>query len=206
MNNSEDNQNAKGGKNSIIRDLMNKGLSARKARLIVDRVLDEWKFALWCGEPVEVPGGILQAKIHQGKPRKTLQRLSNVNTGKRSSRLVKYPGRRRVLNFTPDEKVDLPMPPPLPPPEAPKAVPTPPPETPEEIETRQLAAALLGKPVDRAIIAILQHATEINPDGTPVSSPKSGALLRRLRDMSARGWTFPDVASLERAVTNYYWL
>ena len=45
----------KGGKAKIIKDVIAKGFTARKAQRAVNAVINSWKFALWCGEPVEVP-------------------------------------------------------------------------------------------------------------------------------------------------------
>jgi nucleoid DNA-binding protein len=181
----------KGGKSVIIKDLMDKGLTARKATKAVDAVFDRIKFALWCGDEVPIPGGTIQATIRRGRPRQEwLHRFKNVQTGKAMSKAVKYPGRRRVITFTPDETLDL-TPPPLPPP----------PETPEQIEARQLATELLAlkQPADTAMMTSLQQAAEVHPC-------KPGALLRRLREFKARGWQFHYIDSLAARVTAHYWL
>src|SRR5438132_11163958 len=146
---------------------MAQGFTARKAQEAVNAVVERMKFALWCGEPVAIPGGTIQAKIRQGKPRREWQEFRNIRTQKIEHRFVHYPGRRRTVKFTPDLALDL-TPPPLPP------VP-PVPETPEQVEVRQLASALLGKPADQAILAKLQGAVEAHPY-------KPGALLRRLQE------------------------
>jgi nucleoid DNA-binding protein len=182
----------KRGKSVIIKDLMDKGLTARKATKAVDAVFNRIKFALWCGDEVPIPGGTIQATIRQGRPRQEwLHRFQNVQTGKAMSKTVKYPGRRRVVKFKPDESLDL-TPPPLPPP----------PETPEQIEARQLATELLAlkEHADKALMAILQQAVEVHPH-------KPGALLRRLREFKSRGWQFHnDIYSLAAQVTAQYWL
>jgi len=183
-----DSKDKKGGKQILVRDLMAKGLTARKARKAVNAVIDTMKFALWCGEPVEIPGGSIQAKIRQGKQRGKLQYFRNIQTGKRMLRLVRYPGRRRVVKFTPDRDLDVT---PLPPPRLPK--------TPEQVEARHLASKLLGSPANERTMAILQAAVEVHPW-------RPGALLRRLREFDSRGWRFCDVGSLARQVSFQYWL
>jgi len=94
---------------------------------------DSMKFALWRGERVEVPCGTLQVKVQSGKPRRKLQRLRNVNTGKTEFQYISYPGRRRVVKFTPDLALDLTPLPPLP------LL-----ETAEQVEARQLASYARG--------------------------------------------------------------
>ena len=178
----------KGGKSTIVKDLMDKGFTARKAEQAVNAVIRYMKLGLWWGEPVEVPGGTIQAQVRKGTPRRQFQKFRNIQTENQDHRFVAYPGRRRVVKFTPDSNLDLtPMP-------RPRL-----PETPEEVEARQLASELLGKPADRAIIARLQQAVEVHPF-------KQGALLRRLREFKSRGWRFDCVTSLAHEVASYYWL
>lgn len=181
----------KAGKNVLIEEVMAKGFTSRKATKAVNGVLDCIKFALWCGDEVEIPGGSLQVNIRKGNPRREgLHRFKNVQTGKAMYKTVKYSGRRRVLKFKPDESLDL-TPPPLPPP----------PETPEQIEERQLATELLAlkQPAEKAFMATLQQAAEVH-------SCKPGALLRRLREFKARGWKFHSVDELAARVTAHHWL
>jgi nucleoid DNA-binding protein len=176
----------KGGKAVIVKDLMATGLSARKAAKALNAVLDSMKFALWCGEPVEIPGGSIQAKTRKGTPRREFHRFRNVQTREIDHHIVAYSGLRHVVTFTADSELDL--------------TPLPLPETPEQVEALQLASELLGKPADEAIIAQLQQAAEVHPRGP-------GALLRRLRDIKSRGWQFHnDVHSLARQVAAHYWL
>jgi hypothetical protein len=146
------------------------------------------KLGLWWGEPVEVPGGTLQAKVRKGTPRRSSQTFKDIQTGRINRRVVNYPGRRRVVKFTPDSNLDLT---PLPPP--------PVPVTAEQVEVCQLASELLGQPAHNAIMATLQEAVEVHP-----SHP--GALLRRLREFKSRGWQFGSVASLAHQVSIHYWL
>src|SRR4051794_31168926 len=89
-------------KRAIIQAVRAKGFTARKAAKAVNTVIDSWKFGLWCGDPVEVPGGILQAKITKGKEWATLQRFQNIATKEPMVRTVHTPGRRRVVKLTPD--------------------------------------------------------------------------------------------------------
>lgn len=97
----------KGGKFHIIEDITATGVSAGKAAKALNAVLDAWKLALWCGEEVEVPGGILQAKITRGRPRAKLQHFQNISTKELIGLPVRYPGRRRVVKLKPDPKLGL---------------------------------------------------------------------------------------------------
>jgi hypothetical protein len=201
------NTRKKAGKDVLVKAAMAKGFTARKATKAVNAVVDLMKFALWCGEPVEIPGGTIQANMWQGKPRGELHKFVNVQTGKVGYKMVKYPGRHSVIKFTPDESLDFTPPPVLPPPVMPAQIEVlapilpPPPEPPEEIEARQLAGELLGlkQPSDRALMVSLQRAAEVH-------RYKPGSLLRRLREFKARGWQFGSVHSLAERLTEYYWL
>ena len=175
----------KGGKSRIVKDIMGKGFTARKAEEAVNTVFSLMQLALQSGAPVEVPGGTLQAKARKGKPRREVQRLRNVHNKKIALKLVRYPGAHRVVKFTPDLNLDL-TPPPLP-------------ESPEELEARAIASELLGMPASQAIMARLQQAVEVHPF-------KEGALLRRLRECKSRGRTFDNVEWLANQISAFYWL
>jgi len=175
----------KGGKSRIVKDVMAKGFTARKAEKAVDAVFSLMKVALQAGEPVDVPGGTLQAKSRKGKLRWVVQRFRNVNDKKIALKVVRYPGAHRVVKFTPDLNLDL-TPPPLP-------------ESPEELEARMIASELLGKPANKAIMVRLQQAVEVHPF-------KEGALLRRLRECKSRGRTFDNVEWLANQISAFYWL
>jgi hypothetical protein len=125
----------KGGRSSIIKDLTATGLTARKAVMAVNAVFDYMTLAAWWGEPVEIPGGLIQSTIRQGRPREERQRFRDIQTRKIAHKSIVFPGRRRVLKFTPDLELDLE---PLP------AQPLP--ETPEQEAVRRLVAQLLGRP------------------------------------------------------------
>jgi hypothetical protein len=137
-------KNRKLGKNVLIEAAMAKGLSARKARQFVNAVIASWTYALWCGEVVQIPGGTIQSKVREGPRRRMLQPFRNVNTGQPMEREVLYQGRRRVVKFKPDPHLTFPLPPP--------------PEPPEEVEARPIASELMGSPVSREMLAVLQHA------------------------------------------------
>jgi nucleoid DNA-binding protein len=184
-----------GGKSVLVKDLMAKGFTARKAQKAVNAVFDCMKLGLWWGEPVEVPGGTIQAKIRQGRPRRKLQRFQNVQTGKTAFRLVTFQGRRRVVKFKADEGLDL--------------TPPPAPETPEQVKARQLATELLGKPADQAIMATLQQGVEVHPQRPwerLERKPDPGTLLRRLRCIKAKGLRFYFDSQLAHEVAMHYWL
>jgi hypothetical protein len=108
-----------------------------------------------------------------------------VHNKKIAFKFVRYPGARRVVKFTPDTTLDL--------------TPLPLPEAPERVEARDIASVLIGKPANEAIMASLRQAVEVH-----ASQP--GALLRRLRDLNSRGWTFDNVESLARQISACHWL
>jgi hypothetical protein len=179
----------KGGKSGIVKDVIAKGFTARKAEEAVNAVFNSWRFALRCGEPVEIPGGTIISKIRAGRPRTKSQRFTNVNTRKIDFKIIRYPGRHKVVKFIPDLALDLtpPAPPPIP-------------ETPEQVEARQLASELLARPADKAVMATLQKAAEL-------LLCRPGSLLRRLREYKDRGWLFPNnLYELECRLAAWFWL
>jgi nucleoid DNA-binding protein len=180
-----DNHSTK-GKSGLIRELMAKGLSVRRAEKAVNAVFDCMTRAVRRGETVEIPGGAIQAKIMNGEPRRAPQRFRDVRTGEITVKDVTYPGRRRVVKFRPDESLDL--------------TPLPVPPTPEEIECRELATELIGMPADDAVMERLKHAAA-------QPSTKPGNLLARLRDRKQRGLRYhQDASRLSADIATLYWL
>jgi nucleoid DNA-binding protein len=198
-------------KRDIIRAVRAKGFSARRSTKAVNAMIDVCKYALWCGEDVEVPGGILQVKITRGTEWATLQRFQNIHTKEPMVRTVHTPGWRKVVKLKPDPKLVLALdPPPAPPPPPPAPLPPPPkPETAEEVEERQLTTLLLElrNPADDRIMTVVRRAVGAHPriPGERLSF-RPGALLRRLRQFRAKGWSFSDVRSLAQQVSEYSWL
>jgi hypothetical protein len=184
----------KGGKHQVVKDIMAKGFTARKAEKALKAVIDHMKLGLWWGEPVETPLGTLKAKVRRGKPWRENRHkfrnvnLGNVNRGMTDARPVDYPGRRRVVKFQPNPMLDLT---PLPQPPAP--------ETTEQIEARELASYLLGKEVDRQAVAALQRAAE-------TKRCVLGSLVRRLKEFKDRGWHFDSFFKLEVHVADWHWV
>ena len=179
-----DNHSTK-GKSGLIRELMAKGLSVRRAEKAVNAVFEVMTRGVERGETVEIPGGTIQAKIMNGQPRRAKQRFRNVRTGEIYSKVVTYPGRRRVVKFRPDESLDL--------------TPLPAPPTAEEIECRQLATELIGRPADDAVMESLKRAAALHPQ-------KPGNLLARLRDRHQRGLRYSDASGLTADIEKVYWL
>ena len=198
-------------KADLICTVRAKGFSARKSAKALNAILDSWKFALWCGEDVEVPGGTLQAVITKGTEWATLQTFRNIYTKELLVRMVHTPGRHRVIKMKADPTLGLKLdpPPPPPPPPPPSPPPPPKPETAEEIAERQLVTELLGlrQPADDQTMALIRAAVGAHPriPGQRLCF-KPGALLRRLREMKNRGWRFYSTADLAQQVSEYYWL
>jgi nucleoid DNA-binding protein len=179
---------SKKGKSGLIRAVMAKGFSVRQAIKAVNAVFDRMTLAVRRGEVVEIPGGTIQARLRQGKPRQRFQKLFNVQTGESRHKFVRFPGQRRVVRFRPDLALDL----------TPLPVPPPPP-TPEEIECQQLATELLGHPVNARILKYLkQHAD--------FPQPKPGSLLRRLKEVKARGRNPKSFYELGSWIRGFYWI
>jgi nucleoid DNA-binding protein len=178
------NNHAKQGKSRLIRELLAKGLSVRRAEKAVNVVFDIMAKAVRRGELVEIPGGSMQAKTMNGKARSRMQRFRNVQTDEINFRIVRYPGRRRVVRFRPDETLDL--------------TPLPEPPTTEELQCRQLAAELIGKPASDAVMERLHRAAAFPPQ-------KPGNLLARLRERQQRGGQY-NVESLACEIEKLYWL
>ena len=176
------------GKSKLIRELMDKGLSVRKAEKAVNAVFDCMAKAVRRGETVEIPGGTIQAKIRNNQPRRQWTRLRNVRTGKIASRIINYPGPRRMVRFEPDHTLDL------------SPLPAPPvPETPEQVETRQHVVELLGRSPSPAEMSLLAEAGSVHARG-----PNS--LLLRLRDRKSRGRSYTNADELARDLESMYWL
>ncbi|MEO8372991.1 MAG: HU family DNA-binding protein [Candidatus Solibacter sp.] len=179
-------KNKKGGKSVIVKDVMAKGVTARKAEAAVKAVFDRMTLALCSGEKVEIPGGSIQAKLRKGKRCLKWQKFRNVHTDKTESKWTWYPGHHLVVKFTPDLELDV--------------SPFPAPEAPELMEARQLATYLLkGKPAREEIMRTLQQAVEKRPH-------KPGALLRRLRELKSNGYLFDNDGTLASSLYNLYWI
>jgi len=66
-----------GGKRRIVRDVMTRGFTQRKAAKAVDTVFRLMREALSCHEPVELPHiGTLEVRIRDGRPKKREQACS----------------------------------------------------------------------------------------------------------------------------------
>jgi nucleoid DNA-binding protein len=179
----------KGGKNAIVKDLMAKGLTARKAEKAVNAVFAQMTLSLQRGEIVEIPGGSIQAKPRKGKSRIEFHKFSNIQSKKRMHPLTRYPGGHRVVKFTPDLELDVSLFPALPVAEAP-----------ESVEARQLASYLLkGKPASEETMRTLQQAVDARPH-------RPGALSRRLRELKSNGFLFDNDVMLAASLYNLYWI
>jgi nucleoid DNA-binding protein len=184
------NSYSKTGRAGLVRDLMAKGLSVRNAEKVVNAVFEVITRAIRRGEVVETPLGTLQVKTRNVKRRQEIHTFRNVNTGKRDLKLVVYGKQRRGVKLTPNESLDLTAPPRAPPP---------PTLTTEQIESRQLAADLLGRPVDNQVMVFLERAAAFPPQ-------RVGNLDARLRDLKSRGPRFTDADQLAAAIAQLYWL
>jgi hypothetical protein len=74
-----------------------------------------------------------------------------------------------------------------------------------EVEARQLAAQLLGRPVDDVIMAELQSGVDSHAH-LPGAVHGPGALLRRLRVAKKWGKASQDAAALATILEKLYWI
>lgn len=137
-----------GGKKPLIKAVRERGLSKRKAKKMVDAVIDVMKRALAQHEEVASPIGILYVRKYKGKKTKTKRRIKSINSGEFMTVTTSRPGTRQVICLDPDSGIDL--------------------TTPEERQAeqeatiRQLARQIFGgREADAFVIELLhQLATE----------------------------------------------
>lgn len=103
-------QNTKiGGKRGLVKAVMAKGVSARKAAQAVNAAFNLMKQALSYHEPVEVPGiGTLEVLLQKGNSEWRVQKTRNISTKQLEVHDVIHPGRRRIIKLT-DPKLKLPV-------------------------------------------------------------------------------------------------
>ena len=183
-------------RDQIIRYLHEeKGISGRKAERGFRAVFDRIAETVRSGEPVELPGlGILKSVRRKGPAQRRWKPVHDIHTGKKRYLVVPDFRRPRQIIFKPFLWLE-------------DFTPPPPPPSPEEMEARQLAAELLGRPVDASVMYCLQV------EGVDPHPHQPGALLRRLQHLKKRGRGFQTfkltdwaVAHLAQAVKDVYWL
>ena len=154
------------GRTRLIHAVVAKGYSFRKATELVNAVFETMTRALNRGEQVEIPGGRIQVKQQNGKPRRELHKFQDPGSERVVVRSVKYSGARKIVKFIADEDLDLSPLPDAPPPAHR--------ETQEMAACRKLAAELVGEPIDDACLQFLLRIS-YSPARSPIS------LLRTLR-------------------------
>jgi nucleoid DNA-binding protein len=179
------NSKATGGKSALIREVVKKGFSVRRAERGVNAVFDVITRALWRGESVETPLGTLTVRRRKDQRRQELHTFRDIQTKKTSYKLVRYPGPHRTVKLKADEDVDL--------------TPPPQPKTSEEIECRRLADELLSRPVADAYLARLRQSAALR-------GSRPGSLLRRLQFIRDRGWKPCSQHQLDLWVKVHDWL
>jgi nucleoid DNA-binding protein len=107
------------GKSALVKMLMQEhGVSKRKSEKAVNAVFDGIARALRRGEPVELPIGWIQTAARPAKrPKRKIQRFSNIQTGKLSFSMVRYPDKIIRFRVNPALIEHGPFPPPPPRPE-----------------------------------------------------------------------------------------
>jgi nucleoid DNA-binding protein len=170
------------GRSGLIRELVDKGYSLRKAAKLVNAVFDTMTDALKRGEQVEIPGGSIQVEDREGKARLELNHVfQDLETGEPVTRPVRYKGKRKIVKFVSDESLDL-----SPLPAAPRPARR---ETPEFAACRKLASELVEEPIDNIGMQLLQRVVYSH-----ARSPT--ALLAALRERKARGYGYETLELL----------
>ncbi len=177
---------SKKGKSRLIRELMDRGFSARRAERAVNAVFRLLGDAVARGETVEVPGGWIEARNASARSRRELRRFTHRSTGKQFYRLVIYGSRRRI-RFRPNPALASMI-------EADK--PKAPPIAPELRLVAGTAAALLGSTLGSRDLELLLEA----------ASGSVSALLHRLEQLSQRGRKYTSFVWLEYDVRSLYWV
>ena len=187
---------SKTGRAGLIRDLMEKGLSARKAEKAVNAVVDLWTSALKRGENVELPVGWIWTKQYQGKQSKNSWRAVNVQTHKPMCKTRTQPGKRKVIKFIPNENRDWSdLPRPLSPELQKKG---------EEMES--LFSHLTGRDASALNLPTLLDAVR-DPSSLDTTEPQLfDRLLARLRELRKRGKTFLDLYDLAASLAMLFWI
>jgi nucleoid DNA-binding protein len=180
----------KGGRALLIEALVAKGFSVRKARKAVNGVIAVMISGLRRGETVDIPGGTIQKAWRKGKGRQRLTTFRNAQTKKIDHALVGFFRQHVRVKFTPDPTLDV----------SPLPVPPPPP-TPQQLEERQLASELAGRPATDRDMQSLQKAASIHP-----TRPADACLLRRLRELKQRGRKYIYFDYLAYDVEWLYWV
>jgi nucleoid DNA-binding protein len=88
-------------KTDLIRELIEKGFSHRKARKAVNGVFYCMARALRRGDVVDIPGGAINTTSRADAGRWKLQRFRNIQTDKPFFKSVKRP--KRIIRFKPDK-------------------------------------------------------------------------------------------------------
>jgi nucleoid DNA-binding protein len=176
------------GKSALIKMLMKEhGFSKRKSEKAVNAVFDLMARALWRRDQVELPIGWLQIAAPPAKrPKRKFQRFRNIQTGKISHSMVRYPDKIIRFRVNPELIVTGPAPPPPPSPEMIKKA--------EGLD--QLLSRLGCPDVTGLNLKPLLGAADENLD----------RLLARLRLLVQDGNMFSDFSVLCATVSEIHWV
>jgi nucleoid DNA-binding protein len=98
------NWKSQAGKSSLIKMLMkDHGVSKRKAEKAVNAIFSCMAQALCRGEEVELPVGWIQAVTPPRRKSWRFQKLRNIDSGKRFTKLLSLP--KRIIRFRPDPQL-----------------------------------------------------------------------------------------------------
>jgi len=183
------NSHSNTGRSRVIRDVMAQDISVRKATKGVNAVFACMTRALGRGEQVEIPGGWIQTKEWKGEPRRERHRFKNVNTGEPMLKFVSHKGTRKIVNFTPDEDLNLASP----------ELAT------KQEELEQLFSQLMGQEITVLDLEMLLHAVE-DTSTVPTNLELFDRLLARLREIVKRGSSFTNISLLLSGLRQLTWI
>jgi nucleoid DNA-binding protein len=182
------------GKSALIKMPMQEhGVSKRKSEKAVNAVFDCMARALRRGDQVELPIGWLHiAAPPAKKPKRKFQEFRNIQTGKISHSIVRYPDRIICFQVNPALIVTGPAPPPPPSPEMIKKA--------EGLD--QLFFRLMGREITEPELRPLLLAS-VDPNKSCADAVLPGyldRLLARLQELVRGEYRFPDFWTLRDTV------
>jgi hypothetical protein len=184
-------RDSKLNKGKLVRILIEKGFSTRRARKAVNAVFAIWAKHLKYGETVAVPGGKLRV-VHKEKEHR-FQRLYHFPTKKAKYRIVHRNRQKKAIVFLPALKLPFQPDPKAKAPEAPFI------ERPAMREVRQLMSDLLGYPATDYELS--RVAVELMNCGA-----RPTALVERLRFVKGKALPGMSLWDLCAWVRNTYWI
>ena len=188
------------GKSALIKMLMQEhGVSKRQSEKAVNAVFDCMARALRSGEEVELPIGWIQTAPRPAqREKRKFQKFRNIQTGKISHSMARYPDKIIRFRVNPELIVKGPF--------------APPPPSTEMItkaeELDQLFLRLMGREITAPDLRSLLLAS-VDPNKSCADADLPGyldRLLARLRELVQEQRHFSSIFLLRRTVGDLYWV